>query len=150
MRVIIELNSGDVSVYNKNLLSQIAQEVIECSHFFKSTDDIVITISIAFVSSEDIQRINRRFRGKDQETDVISVGDYSDEKDILKEKSGDIFLGEIILCYNYIVQSAKENQISVDREFFTVYAHGILHLLGFDHGEKMFTLQDNIAKKFSD
>jgi rRNA maturation RNase YbeY len=59
-----------------------------------------------------------------------------------------IFLGEVILCYTFIEQFAKENNAQIDKEFFTVYAHGILHLLGFEHDQKMFSIQDAVSEKF--
>ena len=149
MKVVIELNSVEQDIYKKELLENLAQRTIERSQKIAHCDkDTVIKISVAFVSSTEIQRVNREFRHTDAVTDVISVGDYSDDKDIVKEDKKDIFLGELILCYNYIVQSAKNNNDVVDHEFFTVYAHGILHLLGFGHGEEMYQLQESIADQF--
>jgi rRNA maturation RNase YbeY len=81
-------------------------------------------------------------------TNVLSIGDYSDEKNITIEKQTEVFLGEVILCYNYIKQSARRNGVDINEEFYTIYAHGILHLLGFTHSKEMFYLQDIVGKKF--
>ncbi len=144
MGVTIELNPGVCARYDRGMLQNIAHETI-CATQKIDLAQKKVTISIAIVEESDIQRINRDFRGKDRVTDVISVGDYSDDLDVTLEDSQEIFLGEVILCYNYIVGIAQEHGTSIDEEFYAVYVHGMLHLLGFDHGKKMFTLQDRIC-----
>jgi probable rRNA maturation factor len=145
MGIKVELNAGEYTrCYSRKLLQCIARKAVDAS---RKVDGKIknITISVAIVDEDEIQRVNREFRGKDHVTDVISVGDYSDNRDITSEEEKEIFLGEVILCYNYIIRSAQENGVSADEEFFSVYVHGILHLLGFVHGKKMFLLQDAIV-----
>lgn len=148
MNVVVELNSGEYTQYDHALLTRVAQETVESSGRIDHSN-ATLTVSVAFVGEAEIQRINREYRDKDAVTDVISVGDYSDDVDISQESAREIFLGEIILCYNYIASSAHSAGINVDQEFFTVYAHGILHLLGFKHGKEMYELQEKISEKFS-
>ena len=145
MSITVELNAGRCKKYDRATLARIACEVVLMSHKIEDIKNKKITVSIAIVSEEEIQRINREFRGKNKPTDVISIGDYSDDRDISSEENREIFLGEIILCYNYIVQIAHAHDTSIDDEFYAVYVHGLLHLLGFDHGKKMFALQDRIC-----
>jgi len=147
MKVIVEVYALEKKAYDKELLTQIAKEVIEMSGI-KNYDNKKITLSVAMVNEDEMRRVNKKLRGKDAVTNVLSIGDYSDEKDIIQESQNEIFLGEVILCYNYIQQIARENGDNVDKEFFTIYAHGVLHLLGFVHGENMFHLQDVIGDKF--
>jgi rRNA maturation RNase YbeY len=146
MKVIAQLYSPNVDIYSEKLLSNIAEETIKTSGIF--SDEKEFTVSVAIVTEKDIRKINKKLRNKNAITDVISIGDYSDEKDINEVLENEIFLGEVILCYTYIEVSAKENKVDVNKEFFTVYSHGILHLLGFKHGEKMFKIQDDVSKKF--
>jgi rRNA maturation RNase YbeY len=58
----------------------------------------------------------------------------------------EIFLGEIVLCYNKIVRYSKKEKKKEKEEFAKIAAHGLLHLLGFNHGEKMFQIQESILK----
>jgi len=147
MKAIVELHASYWNKYDEKLLTQIAQETIKISDII-NCDDKEITISVAVVDEHEMQRVNNQLRGKDAVTNVLSIGDYSDQKNIAQESKSEIFLGEVILCYNYIEQIAREDNVSIDKEFFTIYAHGILHLLGFAHSEEMFYLQDSIGKKF--
>ncbi len=146
MSIVVELYTQNVEYYDKSLLADIAQDVINSSGVVGATVQIIV--SVAIVDESEIRKINKELRGRDEITDVISVGEYSDNKDISVVDNGQVFLGEVVLCYNYIEESARLNKVSVDQEFFTVYSHGILHLLGFKHGEEMFKLQDDISVKF--
>ena len=63
---------------------------------------------------------------------------------IKAHKGKEIFLGEIILCYDDIKAYARKNGLSVKKELTRVFLHGILHLLGFRHGKAMFALQNKL------
>ncbi|MEA3323061.1 MAG: rRNA maturation RNase YbeY [Patescibacteria group bacterium] len=147
MNVHVDLHSPVEKYYEEQLLAEIAQETIQKSGVI-SRDDIDITISVAIVDEIEMQRVNNEFRNKNIVTDVISIGDYSDNIDISSVNKSKIFLGEVILCYNFIEQFARENNVKIDKEFFTIYSHGVLHLLGLQHGDEMFTLQDAVSEKF--
>lgn len=147
MKVIVEVNALQKNNYDKKLLTKIAQETIEISDIINCKNK-EITVSVAMVDEIEMRRVNKELRGCDVVTNVLSIGDYSDNKDIAEELQDEIFLGEVILCYNYIERSARKNGDDVNKEFFTIYAHGVLHLLGFAHGEDMFRIQDIIGEKF--
>ncbi len=147
MKVIVDVNTVQKCKYSNKLFSQIAQETIKMSKV-SNCENKEITLSVAVVDENEIKRINKKLRKCDNVTDVLSIGDYSDQKDISHESKKEVFLGEVILCYNYIEDGAQKNGDNVDKEFFTIYAHGILHLLGFVHGKDMFRIQDIIGEMF--
>lgn len=83
--------------------------------------------TIAFVSNRQIKELNRRFRGIDKATDVLSfpAGD---------ETSGEIAnLGDIAISLERATIQAKENQATLDEEIAQLILHGLLHLCGYDH-----------------
>ncbi len=96
-------------------------------------------LRLAFVSSHEIQSMNRQYRGKDKPTDVLSFN--------LGEPG---VLGDLALCLPVIRRQAREFGISENEEALFMVLHGILHLLGLDHEQgprqarKMFAIQ----KKF--
>lgn len=106
-----------------------------------------VSLSVAFVTPAQIRKINRQYRRKDKVTDVLSFGEYASSQELLKDKEASVFLGEIILCCSDIKKSAKMNELSFRNEFIYVFSHGVLHLLGFDHGEEMFAIQDEVVLK---
>ena len=82
-----------------------------------------------------------------QLTDVLSFAEYKSLAALKKANEKEIFLGELILCYNDIKEYAEMNRRNVKRELATVVSHGLLHLLSFSHGSRMFRLQDAVAEK---
>ncbi len=116
--------------------------------FLKITAEYIIEVNL--VSDEEIQAINKAYRGKDAPTDVISFA-FLDSIETEVAIKGDVprLLGEIMISYETAERQAKKYGHSVQREMKFLFAHGILHLLGYNHEttdqEKvMFALQDQI------
>lgn len=147
MSVSLELYQTSIDKHDPNVFKELAHAAIVASGRVDVSAKL-IDISVACVDEDEMRRVNKLLRQRDSVTDVLSVGEYSDEKDISTEFHDEIFLGEIILCYNYIAQCAQEIGGDVQREFYTAFVHGVLHLLGFRHGRKMFALQEEISGNY--
>lgn len=81
-----------------------------------------------------MQALNRRFRGKDRPTDVLSFPagrDRSLWKRIAGEEASD--LGEIVISAETAQRQADEEGHSLLEEIKLLIIHGTLHLKGFDH-----------------
>src|SRR5688572_20279378 len=74
--------------------------------------------TIAFVSDQSIRRLNRRFRGVDKATDVLSFP--ADDADKLN-------LGDIAISIETAAKQAKENGLAFDEEVAQLILHGLLH-----------------------
>jgi probable rRNA maturation factor len=105
-----------------------------------------VSVNVAFVSREEIQKLNKTYRHKNKVTDVLSFPEYANKKEMLADTADDIFLGDLIVCYDYIVQAAIEDTVTLEREMAYIVSHGILHLLGFRHSKKMFAMQDTVSE----
>lgn len=81
---------------------------------------------IILTSQDYIRRLNRDFRCKDCVTDVLSFPLGSEEE----------ITGEIYICWDRVNSQASEYGHSWQREFSYLLVHGILHLLGFEHGDE--------------
>ena len=79
-------------------------------------------VNVLLTSSAEMKRLNRRFRGKDKPTDVLSF-----PADAL-ELAGDIAISAEIAAAN-----ADQLGHSVDTELKILILHGLLHLAGYDH-----------------
>lgn len=105
-------------------------------------------INVLFTDNEGIREMNRDYREIDRVTDVLSFPMVEYECpgtfDTLEEEQGDCFhpetgellLGDIVLCYNKIQEQAKEYGHSELRELCFLVAHSMLHLFGYDHMEE--------------
>ncbi|MFN2593419.1 MAG: rRNA maturation RNase YbeY [Actinomycetota bacterium] len=83
-------------------------------------------LSVLFVTSDHIRRLNERFAGDDYATDVLSFPMMEDEEDSL-------LLGDVVICPRVAQTNAARLGHAVDVELDTLLVHGILHLLGYDH-----------------
>ncbi len=104
--------------------------------------------SIIFVDADEIQNINKEYRGIDKVTDVISFAFEDNEK--IKSKIR--VLGDIYICIPRMIEQAENYGHSLKRELSFLTVHGLLHLLGYDHMEKedekvMFDLQERILNE---
>lgn len=106
-----------------------------------------LEISVTFVRSRTIHKINKEYRGIDRPTDVISFAIRDDLDDDVPEEEKD--LGDLFINIDYARRQAREYGHSYQREIGFLFTHGMLHCLGYDHmkpeDEKvMFALQDKI------
>ena len=115
----------------------------------KSLEEKDIEISMGVVSAREIRKINLKFRKKDEPTDILS---FSGDKDGINFETGEnknFYLGEIVICPEYIEEWAKKNKVKYEYEICLACCHATLHLLGFVHGTKMFSVQEKIAKEIT-
>jgi rRNA maturation RNase YbeY len=86
---------------------------------------VVITNDIA------VRRLNSRFRGDDNTTDVLSFTLDDDEAFVTTTTLR--HLGEIVISYPTARRQARKAGHGVDDELAHLVVHGVLHLLGYDH-----------------
>jgi probable rRNA maturation factor len=91
------------------------------------------TVSISFVSRSEMKKLNRKYRKKNKPTDVLSFS--------MKEGR---LLGDVIICPSIAKANAVKYGSTFRSEIARLVVHGLLHLLGFDHGKKMFEVQEKI------
>ena len=112
-----------------------------------------LEISLSIVTPEEIQQLNKEFRGVDSVTDVLSFPTVDVEKkvvvveefgaDVVNEKTGKLNLGDVIICLDRAKVQAEEYGHSLNRELCFLSLHGLLHLLGYDHVEPQDEQQMN-------
>ena len=110
----------------------------------RSADDV----SIHWVGAERMRTLNRRYRGKDRPTDVLSFA-AEEGWHIMKQAARD--LGDVFLCVPQIERQAKQYGVTYIEEATRMLAHGVLHLAGFDHRSRkeaktMFGIQEKIVR----
>ncbi len=91
-------------------------------------------LSITLTDNLHIQAINRRYRGIDRPTDVISFALNESEEPEIQDAEVNI-LGDIIISLERAAEQAAEYGHSYRREVAFLTVHGLLHLLGYDHME---------------
>lgn len=114
-------------------------------------------MSISFIGNEEIQEINRKYRGKDQPTDVISfaIEDQGTEEIMIDFDAFGIprNIGDLFVSIDKVKEQALEYNHSFERELGFLAIHGFLHLNGYDHmnetdEKEMFDLQRKILDSY--
>ncbi len=95
-------------------------------------------VSVSFVTGEQIQSLNREYRGVDSVTDVLSFPQFDsvDELIEMQEETGVAELGDVVICMERALSQAEEFGHPLKREVIYLFVHSILHLLGYDHMEE--------------
>ncbi len=104
-------------------------------------------LSITLTNDETIHALNKKFRGIDRPTDVLSFAfRESDEPEIFGE-TVDV-LGDIIISVERAQLQAEEFGHSFLREIIFLEVHGLLHLLGYDHIEDADRIEMEAEQNF--
>lgn len=99
-------------------------------------------VSVALADDAEMRRLNCTWRGKDAPTNVLSFPDGA-------ELGGRRHLGDVVLALETVRREAAEQGVAVADHVCHLVVHGVLHLLGHDHGndqeaEKMEQLEAEI------
>lgn len=123
-----------------------------------------VEVSVLLVGKEEIRRLNREFRDTDRPTDVLSfpMMEYDGAADFegrafrqsltVSPETGELILGDIVICSEIVCAQAEEYGHSKLREFSFLTVHSLLHLFGYDHMEeeeriRMEEQQEKIMRK---
>jgi probable rRNA maturation factor len=90
------------------------------------------SLSIALVGDAAIRRLNRKHRGKDRPTDVLSFP-LAGPKRRGKKTEPERLLGDVVISLDRAAVQAAAYDASLAAEVRRLLIHGILHLLGHDH-----------------
>lgn len=108
-------------------------------------------LSLWFTTNKTIQFYNKNYRKKDKPTDILSFPyhDYLKAGDRIKAKSEEEKnLGDLIISLEYLDKDAPNwNQTFLER-LDILLAHGIAHLLNYDHqSEEEYEQMQKVEKK---
>lgn len=110
-------------------------------------------VSISFIDNKQIRELNKEYRNKDIDTDVLSFPLGKDGKFDVNPENDTKMLGDIVLSLEKAVSQAASYGHSLQREVAFLTVHSMLHLLGYDHEQggiealKMRELEEAILEK---
>lgn len=80
------------------------------------------SVSVVFVSNAASRRLNRRYRGKDKPTNVLSFASREEGE-----------LGDILIAPKLARRESRELELGFSEYAVILFVHGLLHLLGYGH-----------------
>ncbi len=93
-------------------------------------------LGILLTTNKTIQRYNRDYRNKDKPTDILSFPYHTTlqpGEQIVVHDPEDQNLGDIIISLEYVKAHAPEWSRTFEEHLYALLAHGLAHLLGYDH-----------------
>jgi probable rRNA maturation factor len=108
-------------------------------------------VSLSFVTDVEIRSLNLEYRKNDRPTDVLSFGE--DGSSVVADEAETV-LGDVVVSAERAAVQARRFRRTFDREILKLTAHGVLHLLGYDHeraGERavMRRLENAYVRRFA-
>src|SRR3989344_4382394 len=88
-------------------------------------------VSVAIVGDRKMHSLNKKYRGKDQTTNVLSFSLTEGEQSVMP--AGSLRLGDIVISYPQVIREAAKEEVMVDDKVDQLVKHGLLHLLGVHH-----------------
>jgi len=104
------------------------------------------SLSVIITDDEEMKKLNQTYRGINKTTDVLSFGGDFTDPDLDSR-----YLGDVIISYPQAEEQALRRGHDVEAERQLLAAHGVLHLLGYDHDtptakEAMWKVQTQILE----
>jgi probable rRNA maturation factor len=99
-----------------------------------AAEEVARPLELSIVVTDDrvTRTLNRRYRGRDAPTDVLSFG-LGPDAGFVVPLGGPRQLGEIVISYPTAARQARADGQNVHDELTHLLVHGVLHLLGYDH-----------------
>ena len=132
MEVNVFYDTGFEDAFPREWLQAVAETALKAENQPDAELGIVIT------GQEKIHELNKRYLDRDRPTDVLAFA--------LKGTPGEMpfpapdddvdHLGEVVISVEQAAIQAKQHRHSLSREVAILLVHGVLHLVGYDHGER--------------
>lgn len=129
MRVEVAVERRLAPRADRDLVRRVAEQVLRLEGVAGPA-----RVGVHLVSDETIRELNRRYRGIDRVTDVLSfpLTERGAAPFVLPPRAP-LDLGDVVVSYARAVEQARQYGHGIERELGYLVAHGVLHLLGYDH-----------------
>ena len=148
IKINVILNNIFWKKYLKNPHSFIDQKINLLNKRNKLYKKNTLICSLLLSGSEEIKKLNRKFRRKNKSTDILSFPFYKkNQLDIKIKKEKEIYLGDIILNLSKVKN--KNNKTKFKEELNKLWIHGLVHLFGHQHKkDKDFRVMEKVEKQY--
>ena len=122
MSLIISLDEGiDIEKPLNNKLNKVVSTILDQE---KMSDRV---INLRLLNDKEMKKLNMQFRQKDKTTNVLSFP--NDDISVKQTKN----IGDIAISVEYVKAEAKKEGKTFDDHIIHMLAHGVYHILGYDH-----------------
>lgn len=125
MRVELRIRneSNRKRLYRRDVLTRMVNGILEGESIFDAVE-----ISVLFCDDAFIKDLNRQYRKVNAPTDVLSF-----EQENIDDHAPRV-LGDIVISLETVESNCGGDSVMMRDEVRMLVCHGVLHLLGYDHG----------------
>jgi probable rRNA maturation factor len=117
----------------EGLVSRAGRLAVACGMIAAGiASDTPIELSIVLTDDAEQRRLNHRWRGIDRSTNVLAFNAW--EPSSLTPAGAPVLLGDVVLAFETVKREAEEQNKLLADHLSHLVVHGVLHLLGYDHG----------------
>jgi probable rRNA maturation factor len=148
----IEIQNESGVAVDTRALERLARHVLD-----EMRVNPLVELSIRLVTIETMTAYHERFMNEPGPTDVLAfpmdeLHDQRDDND--DEDAPPTLLGDVVLCPDVAERQAVIAGHSAEAELHLLCAHGVLHLLGYDHADEaeereMFGVQSRLLDSWT-
>lgn len=137
-----------------DLVSPIVHAALAAGHAEGAADlGPDVCLGLTFTDDEAVRTLNRDYRDRDSATNVLSFA-LQDGEPMPQPDGVPVELGDLVLAYDTIMREADLQGCPVRHHLLHLIAHGVLHLLGYDHltdteAEEMERIEIDVLARFS-
>ena len=137
--IVVNFPKWKTKIKNPNLYLKKKIKKLSSIKSFKKKN---FQFTLLLTNKTIIKKLNKKFRKKNKETDVLSFP--------IKSHFNKNYKGDIAICYEIINLRSKKTNFNI--EFDKMWVHGLLHLLGYNHVKlkdykQMLRREQDILKK---
>jgi len=123
--VVSDSNLWSTKIKNKSIFfNSLVRSFPKKYKFIKKKVRLTILLS----NNKNIKKLNKKFRGKNKSTDVLS---FPSEKKLDIKKTP--YIGDIVISYEFMNKPNILSTLEFKSKVTKIFIHGFLHLLGYDH-----------------
>jgi probable rRNA maturation factor len=117
----------------------------------------LVELSVRLVDMPAMTALHEHFMNEPGPTDVLAfpMDELHDHRDEIEDEDvPPTLLGDVVLCPAVAAQQATQAGHSTESELHLLCTHGVLHLLGYDHGDQaeereMFGVQTRLLESWA-
>ncbi|MBQ2527812.1 MAG: rRNA maturation RNase YbeY [Spirochaetales bacterium] len=151
----MNMNTIDVS-YDKESYKELAPKKFVLEYLNRVLSEIKLSnveFSVSFINEVNMKKMNRKFRGIDDSTDILSFAAEDDDGfGFISAGRRKRVLGDMLICPEVLGRNARTFNVTENEELRRLLIHGVLHLSGENHqtndpSEPMLIRQEKILSK---
>jgi probable rRNA maturation factor len=128
VEVTIEVDPAYSDLVDAGLIEAVVARVLRHEGIADPLD-----VAIWITNEDELHELNRTYRGVDHTTDVLSFGTEDADAPFVNLPDEARHLGDLAISYPHVERQAEQFGHSAAQELAWLVAHGMLHLLGYDH-----------------